>query len=64
MTSLEELCAEVDRCETVVGKYGAKHWGITEASGEFRVPNKPKKRFEKENIDAVRNHDIHILCYL
>ena len=46
--SLEEICAEVDRGETVVGKYGGKYWGITKASGKFRVPNKREKRFEKE----------------
>ena len=49
--SLEEICREVDRGETVVEKYGRKYWAITEASGEFRVPDKCEKWFEKENID-------------
>ena len=51
--SLEEICAEVDRGEMVVGQYGGKYWGIIEAFGEFRVPDKCEKRFEKENIDVV-----------
>ena len=51
--SLEEICSMVDRGETVVGKYGGKYLDITEASGEFRVPNKHEIRFKKENIDVV-----------
>ena len=53
MIILEELCAEVDWRETIVRKYGGKYCGITEASGEFRVPDKCENRFEKETIDVA-----------